>query len=757
MKKFYTLIFILLISLLLLPNKQGQAQIVIDTSYTPQQLVQNFLIGQGVIASNISYTGVPQSIGYFYNGGTTNLGLDSGIVLASGDVTLIPNQSSGSAGQNISLPGNSLLQSLIPNFTTYDAVLIEFDFIPVSDTIKFRYIFGSDEYPEFVNSSFNDVFGFFITSGINPNTGTFYNNENIALIPGTTTPVTIDNVNSGMNSQYYIDNQYGSSIEYDGFTTVLTAWARVIPCTNYHIVIGVADAGDHAYDSGVFLEAYSFSSASITTEKTFSNSKVDSMAIEGCNNATITFRIPQTKTSNTVIPLSYAGTATAGADYSPLPSSVTIPAGQDSASITIVPAQDGITEPIETIKVIFPRNCTNDTVYAYIKDNVPITTVTTPDTTLCSGATTLTTTTQGGISPYSYNWSTGDTTNTAFINPMTSTSYTVTTTDLCNSTVVDTIDVKVSYPVITPVHDSICEGDSAILTAIVPGAQSYLWSTGSTSDTIKVSPANTSYYYVTVTDSLGCPDSDSVYAFINPSPNLSITPDTTICEGGTATIDVLGAQTYIWNTGDTGPALTVNPNTDQTYFVTATNQYQCVDSTSSSVFINDYPVATLVSEKDTLCRGESLELTASGGDVYLWNTGETTPSIFVSPIETAYYIVTVSNIRNGTACSDTASLKQEVVRCNTYYTPNAFTPNGDGLNDVFSVIGQFKNVSDFEMMIFDRWGKLIFRTEDYNEPWDGTSMDSHELLPSGTYIYKIRISEGTAEPFELKGSIILMR
>jgi gliding motility-associated-like protein len=175
------------------------------------------------------------------------------------------------------------------------------------------------------------------------------------------------------------------------------------------------------------------------------------------------------------------------------------------------------------------------------------------------------------------------------------------------------------------------------------------------------------------------------------------------------------------------------------------------------VFVNDYPVATLVSEKDTLCRGESLELTASGGDVYLWNTGETTPSIFVSPTETAYYIVTVSNVMNGTACPDTASLKQEVVRCNTYYTPNAFTPNGDGLNDVFSVVGQFKNVSDFEMMIFDRWGKLIFRTEDYNEPWDGTSMDSHELLPSGTYIYKIRISEGTAEPFELKGSIILMR
>ncbi|MFO8087851.1 MAG: choice-of-anchor L domain-containing protein [Bacteroidales bacterium] len=754
MKQTYS--FLLCLLFLIFSSTKSHAQINIDTSYTPQQLVHNFLIGQGVIASNISYTGVPESIGYFDNGGTTNLGLDSGIVLASGDVTLIPNQTTGSAGKNINLPGNSLLQSLIPNFTTYDAVLIEFDFIPVSDTIKFRYIFGSEEYPEFVNSSYNDVFGFFITSGINPNTGTFYNNENIALIPGTTTPVTIDNVNSGSNSQYYIDNQYGSSIEYDGFTTVLTAWAKVIPCTNYHIVIGVADAGDHIYDSGVFLEAYSFSSNTIIIEKTFSSS-VDTMAVEGCNDATITFRLPQTKNTNTVIPLSYAGTATAGVDYNSLPSSITIPAGQDSASITITALYDGITEPLETIDIIFQRNCTNDTVHAYIKNYDAMVTTTTPDTTLCSGPATLTTTTQNGIAPYSYNWSNGDTTNTSFINPTTTTTYTVSTTDQCNNTVVDTTVVQVSYPVITPIHDSICQGDTAILTALVPGAQTYNWSTGDTTDTIYVSPNSTTAYTVTVTDSLGCPDTDTVYAVVNPSPNVTVSPDTIICEGTTATLDAHGAADYLWSTGATSPSINVTPTSDQTYSVIGSNNFGCLDSASTTVSLNPYANASISAPKDTICRGESITLDASGGNSFLWSTGETSSSLSVSPDITKQYDVIVSNVTNGTACPDTAYHTVHVVRCNTYYTPNAFSPNGDGQNDIFKVIGQFKNVTAFELIIYDRWGKIAFKTQDYSEGWDGTGMDTGEPLPVGTYVYHISITEGTYEPITLYGSVILLR
>ncbi len=759
MKKRYTLLLVLFIAFISFQQKSLKAQIAIDTSYSPSYLVKNFLIGQGVIASNISYTGVPESIGYFDNGGTTNLGLDSGIVLSSGDVTLIPvvGANGGGTGKNINLTGHPLLQSLIPSYTTNDAVLIEFDFIPVSDTIRFRYIFGSDEYPEFVNSNYNDVFGFFITSGINPNTGMYYNNENIALIPGTTTPVTIDNVNGSTNSQYYVNNQYGTTIEYDGFTTVLTAWARVIPCTNYHIVIGVADAGDHIYDSGVFLEAYSFSSNSITTEKSFSNTKVDTMGIEGCNDVTITFRIPQTKSSNTVIPLSYSGTAQAGTDYSPLPTSVTIPAGQDSVSITINPLSDNIAEPIEVINIIFPRNCTNDTIKAYIKDNIPMHTSSSNDTTLCADSTVLFVSGHGGQGSYTYVWSTGDTTATSLINPSASTLYTVTTTDLCNTSIVDSIDVKVSFPAIQPDFDSICPGDTAFLTAKVNGGQAFIWSNGATTDSISVSPANSSWYHVTVTDSIGCTATDSVLCFVNPLPVLQLTPNTTICEGNAAQLQASGGDSYRWSTGDTANSISVYPSINMIYTVTATNNFGCTDSSSTMVSVNTYPNPYIMTDKDTVCRGEGTNLTAYGADYYKWSTGESGNVLPVSPASSTVYTVTASNILNGTTCSDTASAKVDVVRCNTYYIPNAFSPNGDNVNDRFIVTGQFKNVEDFEMMIFDRWGRLIFHTSDYQEGWRGRDDNSFEPMPVGTYIYKIRITEGSFEPIELEGSVILLR
>ena len=141
----------------------------------------------------------------------------------------------------------------------------EFDFIPDADTVKFRYVFGSDEYPEFVCSSYNDVFGFFI-SGPRPGGGN-YLQKNIALVPSTTLPVAINTVNPGVSaggnctslaySAYYVDNDSGLTIQYDGFTKVFTALAPVICNNKYHIKLAIADVGDEAYDSGVFLEARS--------------------------------------------------------------------------------------------------------------------------------------------------------------------------------------------------------------------------------------------------------------------------------------------------------------------------------------------------------------------------------------------------------------------------------------------------------------------------------------------------------------------
>src|SRR5690606_19343367 len=123
------------------------------------------------------------------------------------------------------------------------AAILEFDFIPTGDSVKFRYSFGSEEYPEYVNAGVNDAFAFFL-SGPDPAGGS-YTNKNVALIPGTSTPVSIDNVNAGANATYYRSNTTNTiNCQFDGFTKVLYALEKVVCGQTYHIKIAIADGGD---------------------------------------------------------------------------------------------------------------------------------------------------------------------------------------------------------------------------------------------------------------------------------------------------------------------------------------------------------------------------------------------------------------------------------------------------------------------------------------------------------------------------------
>jgi hypothetical protein len=210
MKLTYTLI--LLGSMFLFSTLE--AQILIDNSLTVEDYVQNVLIGQGVAVSNITFNGAPgdqvnMQIGSF-DGTACNVGIPSGLVLGSGDVSFVegPNNSGGFTGNS---PGNfdtsdPDLTALIPGYTVNDWAILEFDFVPNGDTLSFNYVWGSEEYMEWVNTSINDVFGFFLSGpGI---LGPYSNGAiNIAQIPGTALPVTIDNVNLGSNPEYYIDNE----------------------------------------------------------------------------------------------------------------------------------------------------------------------------------------------------------------------------------------------------------------------------------------------------------------------------------------------------------------------------------------------------------------------------------------------------------------------------------------------------------------------------------------------------------------------
>lgn len=235
----------------------------------PETIVE-MILGPGISYTNVTAQGVfsldpsVASIGYFTGGDCVPLGFDEGVILSSGTVgnAVGPNEWDDTSA-DLDLPGDPDLDALIPGYMTYDASWVEFDFIPEDNQIFIQYVFGSEEYNEFVDSDYNDVFAFFV------------NGENIALIPGTTIPVSINNVNNGFaweghaatgpcnNCDFYRDNADLTNppynIECDGMTTVLTASAPVTPGEVNTIKIAIADAGDPYYDSWVFIKTDSFS------------------------------------------------------------------------------------------------------------------------------------------------------------------------------------------------------------------------------------------------------------------------------------------------------------------------------------------------------------------------------------------------------------------------------------------------------------------------------------------------------------------
>jgi hypothetical protein len=230
---------------------------------TPEQLA-SVLAGPGVTVSNVQHTGALLSAGTFAGGadaggGTANIGIASGIILSSGDIANVvgPNEL-GNTSTGLDLPGDPDLDALAGG-STFDATVLEFDFVPNGDTVFFQYIFASEEYNEFVNSEFNDVFGFFI------------NGVNCGTVGNPLLPVSVNTINNGNpfgsggpNAVLYQNNDFASgaaiNTEMDGLTVVLNCEAAVTPNAVNRAKLAIADTADRVFDSNVFLRA-----GSITT------------------------------------------------------------------------------------------------------------------------------------------------------------------------------------------------------------------------------------------------------------------------------------------------------------------------------------------------------------------------------------------------------------------------------------------------------------------------------------------------------------
>jgi len=775
-------------------------QLTTSNAQSPAGLVQNVLLGSGVTVSNINYNGSLIAIGEF-NGSASNVGLNSGIVMTTGTIINSgasdgphgPNNSANSGLDN-GAPGFGLLESLISGSAgTYNAAVLEFDFVPYSDTVQFNYVFGSEEYPEYVGSQFNDVFGFFISGPGIPG-----GMQNIARLPNGD-PVAINNVNALSNPAYFVNNGTGSSspqngspfyIQYDGFTKVLTAESKVQCGETYHLIIAIADVGDGIFDSGIFLEANSLSSKTpvqvshTMTQNVFGDP--DIMA-EGCVTTTVTLeRGANDLASPMTIPINLSGSAVELVDYSDIPNSVTFPAGVQTVQFTFNAFQDGIVEGQENIVMTLPilDPCGNSNpliLELFIEDIQPVDVVIEGGIINCPGdEITLTANESGGAPPYTYLWLPGgETTPSITVAPGGTTTYSVSVTDDClNQTATD--DFEVVVPILPP----LLLNETADITEICPyltetleanpsggsGNYTYQWSSNFNSNlgntpTLDIQPSQTTTYTVTVTDNCGnSVTEDIVYTITSPPLTLTMSPNVEICPGDSIEISVtpdggFGSYFYLWpHSGETTQSVYVHPDQTTTYSVVVSDECQTFVVNGSVEVAIVKPTANFTITSETVFNNLPIQFQnlTLNGSTYVWDFGDNSGSTDVHPSniysEPGFYDVTLIAY-DDKGCADTATRLIEIEEEWYIYVPNAFTPDGNRSNDDFraSTVG----IQTLNISIFNRWGQEVFTSSELDFIWDGTF--DGLLVPDGVYTYKIGFLTNSERRKTITGHVSVLK
>lgn len=347
----------------------------------------------------------------------------------------------------------------------------------------------------------------------------------------------------------------------------------------------------------------------------------------------------------------------------------------------------------------------------------------------------------------SWRWDFGVSTTTADTSILRFPTYTYNTPGTYNVTLIasdgcggfDTIVKPVEVGLRLPVSlgaDSIfaCVGDTVRLSSnITPGR--FVWSRGapgawipSTTDTFPTLEVTTTGWYRLEADNGNCAGTDSIYVFVNTNPiTVDLGPDFQLCLGSSEILDAgnPGATSYLWSTGDATRTITVN--TPGFYWVVV-NDRGCFAADTILVTL-DTLSSLQVMPDTTVCPGDEIILSAAGfGVSYFWNTGATTAAITVN--DTGTYIVEVLTA-NGCVLSDSIRVR---FRCDTrVYFPTAFTPNGDRLNDVFLPALRSADLGTYELLIYDRWGRQVFRTTRMDVGWDGKINGTE--APPGAYQY----------------------
>jgi len=717
-----------------------QAQVIVDQTLTAEEVVETILLGEGVQIFNITYSGDLDQIGSF-DANNSNILIENGMIMATGScVNVIGPNNSGSSttgGGNFGVNDPDLDQ--LSTFNTNDAAVLEFDFIPTGDSLSFNYSFGSDEYNEYVCGSVNDAFGFFLSGpGIN---GPYSNNAiNLATIPGTDgTPVTINSVNNGNvgsagiasncaqvdpnwmnNTAYYVDNAANSdpnATQLDGFTVTLKAEASVQCGQTYHIKIAIADAGDTAFDSAVFIEGGSFSSnafdiiatASISGNQIFGG---DTTVVETCNDAVFQVVRPVANIADT-LDITISGTATNGVDYELIDTEVIMEVGEFTYDIPLNVIPDAEVEGPETVTIEYLYiNLCGDSVLRsatlIIQDFEPAVLEYESPVGICNGEAILEVQPIGGYGPFTFLWSTGPN-DTLAVNVLQTDepgAAQVTVADVCGNEQTATIAYTMPPELVVyaeQTSDPLCPGDDAVLAAGIStgvGPFTYDWSSGGDDEIETVNFDFSQMVTLVVTDACGIQDEFEieveypVYEPItgnNPQVCLGIQGDLNL-EGGTGEADFVGNWVgaynfYTWQYSNYDE----NGNPQDSAFVAVDNVLD-----SLAVFIGP---------------SGNFQAGLTQGDMQI-------------------YVVDL--------CGAEANFNVSIIACDTEI-PNVFSPNGDSWNDFFRIPG-IEGFPNSRLEIYNRWGNIIFQSNDYGGGWDGRI--NNEPVADGTYYYILRRSDG---------------
>ena len=711
----------------------AKAQIILNPNggITPVQAVEDILIGAGINAFNIQYN--PSTAGNAnavqpnvmeFNAGTSGFPITAGVVMTT------------EAGfSDLNDPDLNVLTG----GSATNGAIIEFDFIPTGDTLSFSYMFASLEYAQYTCSNFNDVFGFFISGpGIN---GPFSNNAiNIATIPGSTVPVAINTVNGGVptgsgnaatcaaadpnwqaNSIYYtvaynsIFTNTSGLPSFTGATVILAANASLQCNEVYHIKLAIANDFDTALDSGVFLEANSFSSDVVDISIQAGASTSDTTLVANCTEGVIYFTRPSAQTGDTlVIYFQTSGDAVEGDDYNflaPGDSIVFLP-GQDTITLTITPTNGGSSSnPLSLIVNAQTITPCGDTIFAegiiWLLLEPDFITMATDTTILCRDTSvTVWGSVTGGFPPYSYAWDDGQTDATVQV-PVDGENgpyyFVFTATDQCGFQVQDTalvnlnqilsIDTMFQSPSECGLATGAVSGNisgetgTPLFTWTGPGANSPNSENASVWENLP-----SGWYYFSIEDNV-CSVNDSIFLEQDPPPTASFMPNPSV---GNSPLDVTfinnsnGGTSFAWDFDNSEGALTTTPTNQNTTY------------NEEGVYV----VQLIVSEG---------------------------------------------------ACADTAyqTVVVNLLLPLSFDTPNIFTPNNDNSNDFFTLNGV--NVETLELVILNRWGNVVFESTDINAAWNGKNKNSGSACSDGVYFYKYVLTGQGDQRAEGHGFVHLVR